>query len=191
MGHSGIVLCGGLSSRMGRDKAWLPWLGQPLVCHVVKKLAEALEDIVVVAAPGQSLPELNARIVYDREPHMGPLAGIREGLEAIKHPLAFVTATDAPFLTSRFIQNLLSKGEPVIPEVEGFVQTLCAVYPAEASRVATRLLAEGKRRPLQLIEALNLTTISGQELIDPGATRGFNTPDAYLDAVREVEPNAS
>lgn len=161
-----------------------------MVCHVVETLSETLDDIVVVAAPDQSLPPLEARIVYDREPHLGPLAGIRQGLEAIEHPHAFVTATDTPFLTSRFIQHLISKEEPLALEVGGFVQTLCAVYPAEAGVIADQLLSQGKRRPLELIDALDFRKLHSDELVDPEATRGFNTPDDYLAAVREIEPDA-
>ena len=174
---------------MGRDKAWLPWHGQTMVAHVVERLAETLEDIVVVAAQGQVLPELEARIIRDREPHLGPLAGLREGLAAIKHPRAFVTATDAPFLTSEFIGNLLSKEEPVAPEVDGFTQTLCAVYPAEASRVADEILSEGRRRPVELIESMDFMKMAEHELVDPESISGFNTPGAYLDAARKAEPH--
>ena len=160
-----------------------------MVCHVVEKLAETLDDIVVVAAPGQALPELKARIVRDREPHLGPLAGLREGLAAIKNPRAFVTATDAPFLTSGFIKNLLSREEPITPEVDGFTQTLCAVYPAEASRKADEILSAGRRRPLELVESMGFTKIAEHELVDPGSISGFNTPDAYLEAARKIAPH--
>ena len=190
MGYSGIVLCGGLSSRMGRDKAWLPWLGKPLICHVVEKVSESVDEIVVVAAPEQKLPSLDARTVYDRAPHLGPLAGLREGLESIKNDLAFVTATDAPFLTSRFIEDLISRNEPLAPEVDGFVQTLCAVYPFEAAAVASRLLAEDRQRPLELLREMNFKKLPTHELIDPESIRGFNTPEAYLDAARSAEPGA-
>ena len=161
-----------------------------MVCHVVARLSETLDDIVVVAAADQTLPALEARIVHDREPHLGPLAGLREGLEAIEYPHAFVTATDAPFLTSRFIQHLTSHEEPITLEIGGFVQTLCAVYPAKAGNVADQLLSQGKRRPLQLIDDMGFRRLQDGEVIDPEAIRGFNTPDAYLDAVREIEPDA-
>ncbi len=175
---------------MGRDKAWLPWLGKPLICQVVEKVSESVDEIIVVASPEQKLPPLNARIVYDRAPHLGPLAGLREGLESIENALAFVTATDAPFLTTRFIQNLLSRNEPLAPEVDGFVQTLCAVYPFEAGAVASRLLAEERQRPLELLREMNFKKLPAHELIDPESIRGFNTPEAYLDAARRAEHGA-
>jgi molybdopterin-guanine dinucleotide biosynthesis protein A len=175
---------------MGRDKAWLPWLGKPLVCQVVEKVSESVDETIVVASPEQELPPLDARIVRDRAPHLGPLAGLREGLESISNTLAFVTATDAPFLTSRFIEDLLSRNEPLAPEVDGFVQTLCAVYPSEAGAVASRLLDEERQRPLELLREMNFTKVPANELVDPQSIQGFNTPEAYLDAARSAEPGA-
>ena len=145
---------------------------------------------VTPGAPGQMLPELDVRVIRDREPHLGPLAGLREGLSVIQHGRAFVTATDAPFLTSRFIQDLVAREEPVAPEVGGFVQTLCAVYPAEAGERAEGLLSENRRRPLELIESMNFLKLPERELVDPQSLSGFNTPDAYLDAVRKLDPDA-
>src|SRR5437867_3338893 len=110
MTSSAIVLCGGESSRMGRPKALLPWRGGPMISHVVGILRQAVDSVVVVTSASLDLPRLDAKIVRDRDPKLGPLAGIREGLEAIEADLAFVTATDAPFLTSAFIRKMLSFG---------------------------------------------------------------------------------
>ena len=185
MKYSGIVLCGGLSSRMGRDKAWLPWQGRPLVSHVVEKLREAVDEIVVVAAPDQKLPSLPARIIRDRAPHLGPLAGIREGLENIHNPFAFVTATDAPHLTGDFVRSMLSLNRSAALDVDGFVQTLSAVYSAEAGAVATRLLEAGRRRPLDLLEKVDFKKVDPDQVPHPESVRGFNSPEAYLEAVRQ------
>ena len=80
MAAAGIVLCGGRSSRMGRDKAWLPWRGQPIVVHVAGVLRSVVDEVVVVASDSLELPPLDARGVGDREPARGPLAGLRDGL---------------------------------------------------------------------------------------------------------------
>ncbi|MFP6640306.1 MAG: molybdenum cofactor guanylyltransferase [Myxococcota bacterium] len=190
MNAAGIVLCGGLSSRMGRDKAWLPWRGQPLLGHVVDRLVSMLGEVLVVAAPDQLIPTVSARIVRDRAPHLGPLAGIREGLDQMESPAAFITGTDAPFLTPRFVQALVEAGPAAAPEIDGFVQTLAAVYPAEAAAVVEELLATGKRRPLELLERLDFVRIPAQALPDPDCVRGFNTPDQYLAAARKDQPGA-
>jgi molybdopterin-guanine dinucleotide biosynthesis protein A len=182
---AGIVLCGGRSSRMGRAKAWLPWGGRPMVAHVVDVLRKVVDEVVVVTAADLDVPRVDARVVRDRAPHGGPLAGILEGLEHIAAERAFVTGTDAPFLTPAFVAAMLGAGEAAAPLVDDFVQTLSAVYPRSARARAEELLAAGRRRPLDLLEAMEFRRVPPSELPDTASTRGFNTPDAYLDASRE------
>jgi molybdopterin-guanine dinucleotide biosynthesis protein A len=176
---------------MGRDKAWLPWRGQPMIAHVVSILRPIVDEVVVVASAGLELPPLDARVVRDREPTLGPLAGIREGLEQIRTDFAFVTGTDAPFLSPAFVTKLLSCGYAVAPEIDGHVQTLAAVYPRKALDRIDAMLAEGYARPLQIFEEFGYRKLSAAELPDPQSVRGFNTPDEYLEAVRESEGRAT
>ena len=65
---SAIVLAGGRSSRMGTPKALLPFGGRPLIGHIVDTLAQVADDIVVVASPGQELPELAMLEIGNRPP---------------------------------------------------------------------------------------------------------------------------
>lgn len=191
MRTAGIVLCGGSSSRMGRAKAWLPWRGRPMVAHVARVLRDAVDEVVVVASAELELPPLDARVVRDREPGRGPLAGIREGLACSDAELAFVCATDSPYLTPVFVKALLDVGGAVVPEVDGHLQTLCAVYPRSVLPCADALLARDRRRPLFLLEAAGHRTLGAHELPDTDSVRGFNTPAEYLDAVRREEPDAT
>lgn len=180
-----MVLCGGRSSRMGRPKAWLPWRGRPMVAHVVSVLREVVDEVVVVTSADLDPPPLPARIVRDLEPGEGPLAGIAEGLAHVESELAYVCGTDAPFLTAAFVRTVLGTGGAAAPEVDGFVQTLAAAYPREAREPARALLAAGRRRPLELLEAVGYRKLRADELPDLDSVRGFNTPEAYLAAVAE------
>ncbi len=182
--RSGIVLCGGRSSRMGRAKAWLPWGGRPMLAHVVARLAEVVDDVVVVAAPGQVLPDVPARIVRDPHEGCGPLAGIREGLRHAAGDLCFVTATDAPHLTVAFVEAVLGEGRAAAPVIDGYVQVLSAAYPRAGADVAKTLLDSGRRRPLDLLEHFDYLPIPAERLPDIASVRGFNTPDEYLVAAR-------
>ncbi len=191
MDAAGIVLCGGRSSRMGRAKAWLPWRGRPMLVHVVEVLRQVVDEVVVVSSGRLELPPLDVPVVCDREPHRGPLAGIREGLARVRAELAYVTATDAPYLEPGFVKALLAHGRAAAPEVDGYVQTLAAVYPRAALPCAEALLSAGRGRPLHLLEAVDYRVVKEDELPGTRSVRGFNTPEAYLDAVRAVEPDAS
>src|SRR4051812_27899101 len=87
MQKGAIILCGGKSSRMGRDKATLPFGPELMLQRVVRLLGEAisLEDMVVVAAPNQSLPELPqaVTIAHDDQEFRGPLQGLATGIRAM------------------------------------------------------------------------------------------------------------
>jgi len=210
MSRAAIVLCGGRSSRMGRAKAWLPWFGRTMIEHVVAQLTPVVDEVVVVTSESVDLPSLPARIVRDGESERGPLAGIRDGLAALDSEYAFVTSTDAPFLTGSFVSRMLDVGKPCAPQSEGHVQVLCAVYPSAGWKEAERLLEAGVDRPLRLLESLGFEALDFDRDLDPdldhergpdpaldsGAPplrpwHGFNTPQAYLECVRVRDPLAT
>lgn len=186
-----IVLCGGRSSRMGRPKAWLPWRGRPMVAHVVAVLREVVDEVVVVSSAELDPPPLPARVVRDPSYGLGPLAGIAEGLAHVDSELAYVCGTDAPFLRPDFVRAVLSFGAAAAPVVNGFVQTLAAAYPRAARGEALALLARGRRRPLDLLEAVGYRQLGPEELPDLDSLRGFNTPEEYLAAVAESGEGAT
>lgn len=192
MKRAGVVLCGGKSSRMGRAKAWLPWFGRPLIEHVVATLAPAVDEVVVVTSEALPLPRLAARVVRDREEARGPLAGLRDGLEAAAADWAFVTSTDSPFLTTQHVTRLLDLERAVAPRADGHVQVLSAVYPGTAWKEADDLLRNGERRPLALLERLGFSAIDFEPAAshEPAPWTGFNTPDEYLAAARGQESGA-
>jgi molybdopterin-guanine dinucleotide biosynthesis protein A len=195
MRFGGIVLCGGASTRMGRPKALLPWRGgRPLVAHLASVLREAAGPVVVVAAAGMELPPMDhVRIVVDREPGLGPLAGLREGLEALapEADLAFATSVDAPFLTAAFVRAMLAFGGAAAAEAGGFVHPLAAAYPTALAPLAAALLAAGERRPLRLLERAGFRRVRPGELPDRGALWNLNCPEDYLAALRQAEIEGS
>lgn len=184
-----VVLCGGQSSRMGRPKALLPWRGRTLIESVVSTLEGLVADIVVVGHPSLRLPHLACRvplrIVVDREPGLGPLAGIREGLEASSAERVFVISTDAPFLEPAFVEALFERDGAVAAEVDGFVQPVAAVYPTALAAEAAALLAADRRRPLWLLEAASFTAVRGEDLPGLRSLTNLNTPSDYLAALAE------
>src|SRR5438876_5532919 len=149
-----VILAGGRSSRMGRPKAWLPFHGQPMLARVLDRLSPLFEERVVVRAPGQDLPEVEARFVEDEEPGMGPVAGLAAGLAAVTRPLAFVVSCDAPFVDPKVVAHLVERCRPpfavVVPVWEDRPQPLHAVYRADNAPILRRLLHAGRRRPIDL-----------------------------------------
>lgn len=151
---TGIVLCGGLSRRMGQDKAWLLWNGRPLLSHVVEILHPWVSEVLVVARSKQSLPPVSGRVVTDRMEGVGPLAGLEAGLRAMRTPYGVVVACDMPWLNPALIHAMMGFTDGcdlVIPCVDGILQPLHAIYAKKIAFWVSYLLACGERRMHALI----------------------------------------
>jgi molybdopterin-guanine dinucleotide biosynthesis protein A len=192
MTTSAIVLAGGFSRRMGRDKAWLPFGEETLLERVVGIIEPVVDEVIVVAREGQEMRG-NFRVVRDPAEGLGPLAGLIAGLDAIAGDRAFLSACDAPFLQPALIERLfeLSQGHDIaIPRVDGYLMTTCAVYGRAALPVARQLIEEGRLRPAFLTEALDTRIVEPEELRDTDpdlrSFRNCNTPEAYEAALHDA-----
>lgn len=188
---SAVVLTGGKSSRMGSPKALLPFDGEPLVLHIVRKLKELFPDIVVVAAPDQELPALPVTLVRDEVAYQGPVGGIYHGLRAAGNPVSFVTSCDVPFLNLPFISHLLSRVmdyDVVVPHWEGRLQPLHAAYRTSVAPLLQQQLERGELRPIFLYEKVRTCKVEESEIrrFDPEGLSflNMNTPADYELAVK-------
>src|ERR1043166_3412605 len=150
----GIVLCGGQSKRMGRPKAWLPFAGELMLPRVVRLLREAVDPVVVVAAPDQELPPLpsEVEIVRDEELGRGPLQGLSAGLHALlgRVDAAYASSCDVPFLRPAFLRRmiaLLGDAQTCVPYVDGFHHPLAAIYRTGVVATVDQLLRADRLRP--------------------------------------------
>ncbi len=194
-----VVLCGGKSSRMGADKASLPFGAESMLQRVVRLIQPAASRIVVVAAPDQLLPELPDAvwIARDPQPGWGPLQGIAVGLAELAPwtDAAFVTSCDAPFLRAAWLRRLADllddPWDIVAPTHEDRPQPLSAVYRTCLASKAFALLAEGERRPWTLMQQSRtlLTPAEALRDIDPllESLRNLNHPQDYQQALKELE----
>src|ERR1700716_3400762 len=94
-GSSLVILAGGLSRRMGRDKASLPAGDGTLIEHLARRLAPVVDETIGAGGSGRSsLP--GVIMVDDRYPGLGPLAGIHAGLRAARYRHVWVVGCDLP-----------------------------------------------------------------------------------------------
>jgi molybdopterin-guanine dinucleotide biosynthesis protein A len=132
---SGFVLAGGQSSRMGRDKALLPFAGRPLIAHALSILRQAGLPASIAGANPQANGALAtfAPIVEDPQPGFGPLAGICAALAAVTARYVVLLPVDLPLLPSSLIVYMLHHAEitglaVTVPAVNGFSQTFPVVF---------------------------------------------------------------
>ena len=189
-----VILAGGQSRRMGRDKRALPWLPAPdgsqrtLLGHIVATVSRLTEDVVLVANddPGIS----GVRVVGDLYSRSGSLGGIYSGLAAAAHNLAFIAAADMPFLNPSLIRELVgrtSRADAVVPMTDGRPEPLHAVYRKTVLRPARQRIERRELKVAPVFDAVRTVWVSEHETrsLDPDL-RSFwnlNTPDDYTRAL--------
>ncbi len=184
VGLSAIVLAGGRSTRFGSDKASALIDGRSMLQRVVDAVAEACDEVIVVAAVGGagSLPPYAEPlvIVEDRVEGSGPLAGLVEGMRVAHGPLCFVTSCDAPLLRPallRLLAGRLGDADICCPRVHGRLQPLAAVYRQETCLpVLERNLAGGRLPLLAAYDHLLVVELDESEVLaaDPGLDSFLN-----------------
>ena len=152
MSGAAIILAGGKSTRLGRDKASEVLLGHSLLQHAVDAFAGLVEEYVVVKALGQQLPDLTCAgsltVIEDLYPETGPLGGIYTGLSASRAPYGVVVACDMPLLQPALLRELLRlapEHEAVVP-LNGLPEPLCAAYSKGCLQAVRRRLEAGAHK---------------------------------------------
>src|SRR6266550_919441 len=184
-GCSLVILAGGLSRRMGRDKAALPAGEGTLIEHLARRLAPVVDETIIAGrSAGHTLAGVTA--VDDRYPGLGPLAGIHAGLLAARFPLVWVVGCDLPDVDpglAALLCGLAGDVDAVVPRIDSEPQGVCAVYDRALAPRIDRLLAAGERRVKMLLAASKVRYVTPAELraVDPEllSFRNINTPADY------------
>jgi len=197
---AGIILCGGRSRRMGKDKPTLPFGNETLIERTIGVLAQCLSPLIVVAHENQLLPEFseNVRVMHDELPDKGPLGGLLTGLSELKKispatEKAFVSSCDAPFLKKEFILELVSHSqgyEIAVPYDGKYHHSLSAVYHSRLVDKIRQLIENDRLRPLFLFEESETNQVSCEDLkrVDPELDSLMNTnkPEEYEFALKKA-----
>jgi molybdopterin-guanine dinucleotide biosynthesis protein A len=162
---SAIILAGGLSTRLGEDKADLLWKGRSLISHVTGALGFVEGEIIAVARPDQEVSHwLVDRIAHDEvEMPAGPLRGLVAGLGLSTTAMSFVVSCDAPCLQAPLLRFLREKMKPdavaVVPEWSGRLQPMPMLIRKEALTKLYALLEGGERSPIRAIQTLPIVVV--------------------------------
>lgn len=139
-----VILAGGNSTRMGRDKAMLEVDGQPLLARQIQRARDAgAQEIFISGRAEADYRAFGCTVLKDRIHNVGPLAGIEAALAATNAPLLLVLAVDMPRMTVDLLRRLASNCSAnlgVVPRVNGAIEPLAAFYPKAAFEVLTQLL---------------------------------------------------
>jgi molybdenum cofactor guanylyltransferase len=181
--RAGFVLTGGRSSRMGQDKAGLPWGGATLVEHVAACVRAAASqvtasEVTLVGAP-ERYAHLGLPAVADRYQDCGPLGGICTALESTRADWNLIVACDMPGVTADFLSGLFEAAEAanvdcLLPESDG-LHPLCAVYHRRVGPVAKRQILSKSFKMHDFVASLQALTLPS-----PAAfVENINTPQDW------------
>lgn len=189
-GDAAAVLCGGRSTRMGRDKLSLPFGDETLLARVLRAVREVVPDVLLVARHGQALPE-GLAAVRDPVEGLGPLAAIALGLSSLPADRVLVVAGDMPLLRPALLRRLLDLAEGwdvCVPVVDGFTVPTCGVYRGRVGGIARELVDAGQLAPGRFLARVRTRYVDAAELrdVDPGleSFRDCDTPEHYAEALR-------
>jgi molybdopterin-guanine dinucleotide biosynthesis protein A len=177
---SAVILAGGDSRRMGRDKSLLPVSGKPMIARIADRLKGLFDDIVISGGRPGDYGFLGLDVVPDRAAGQGPLMGIASALGRTKSDLAFVIACDIPDFDRGLVARLGAKAEgfdAVLPSNgRGELEPVFAFYRKSVIEPARTILAAGGRSILDLLPRVRTRTV---RIPDGLEIRNINTPEDY------------
>jgi FdhD protein len=186
-GVSGVILAGGKSSRMGSNKALLPYKGGRFIEAIHRQLSEIFEEVLLVTNNPEQYEFLPSRKVADLFPGAGALAGIHSGLYHSGNQAVFAVACDMPYLYNDLVRHLAAQADKdavIIPEGPAGLEPLHAVYGKECLVAIEETIASGEKRIMSFFDRVKIIKIGAEQIaeFDPSfaSFSNINTPDEYF-----------
>ncbi|NQU64906.1 MAG: molybdenum cofactor guanylyltransferase [SAR324 cluster bacterium] len=187
-----VVLAGGDSRRMGKDKSLLSIAGKPMIEHIIDQLRHNFKHLYISAADAAKYGFLNVPVISDQKKGVGPLMGILSSLEKSSTDLIFVTACDAPNINLPIVRKMLLSAEnydAVIPlSGNGLYEPLFAVYRKSVVDHCHELIKAGEKRVSKLCDRIRVNYL---HLESPDWYVNINTPEEYNQYTRPYKPEHS
>lgn len=165
-----VIQAGGESRRIGRDKALLPFLGQPLILRPLTRLASVADEVLVTSNQPEKFGFLGIRPIPDLLPGRGALGGLYTALNAASHPFVAVVACDMPFASAAlFAYELIvlreSGADAVVPRTTTGTEPFHAIYKREPCLPHIRaVLQAGKQRVDAWFNEVNIHYLKPDEI---------------------------
>lgn len=186
-GVTGVILAGGESSRMGSNKALLPYRGGRFIEAIHSQLASIFSEVLLVTNRPEQYNFLPCRKVMDLYAGMGVLAGIHSGLYHSSNQAIFAVACDMPYLVDGLVRHLAGRadaGGVLIPESPGGLEPLHAVYGKGCLAAIEATLLSGQRRIVSFFDRTNVSRMNLEQVafFDPAFVSflNINTPGEYF-----------
>lgn len=183
MKRAGFILAGGRSSRMGTDKALLPWQNTTIVEHMAQTVRSVADSVTLIGEPGR-YRNLGLPCIADIRPGLGPLAGLETALSAAQTRWSVVLPCDMPGVGADVLAMLCevagrsNSRAVLLRDSNGTVHPLCGLYRRDCLPDIQRALDAGQLRLMEVVERI------GPEYIGIAfCIPNINTPEQWSAAV--------
>jgi molybdopterin-guanine dinucleotide biosynthesis protein A len=191
----GLILAGGSSSRMHRDKAALPYQGKSQLDRIFDLAARHVSPVFVSVRADQTADPARAQrpMIVDSVAGEGPTVGIRSALAAHPHAAWLVLACDLPFVSDAVLSRLLGERDPQSLATayrsahDGLPEPLCALWEPAAAAALAFYQAGGGHCPRKFLVRHAARLL---EPLDARALDNVNTPEEYAQALAALEPHS-
>jgi molybdopterin-guanine dinucleotide biosynthesis protein A len=191
---TGVILAGGKSRRMGRDKAFLPFGTGRLIERVIEVLRQVTGDVILITNTPEPYQPFGLPMFSDVIPEAGSLGGIYTGLVSAKTPYSLCLACDMPFVKPEFLRFLCetaAEADVAIPRNAEDFQPLCAVYSQVCREPIRQKIEAGRLKITGFFDQVRVRVVEGDLLsrYDPHDVMFFNanTPEEYEKARQMLE----
>jgi molybdenum cofactor guanylyltransferase len=191
---TGVILAGGKSRRMGKDKRYLVVGEETLLDRGLSVLRSTFQEVLVVIAQDSPPLGVDAKVVRDLVPESGSLGGLYTGLMEAVTPWIFVVACDMPFLDQAVITQFTSRratADIVMAKLATRLHPMHALYGKRCLPVLEQMIQARQLKIQELVSHASLRVRYVTELdlltIDPSwrSFQNVNTP-ADLEAARSI-----
>ncbi len=189
---TGVILVGGKSRRMGRDKAFLEVAGRPLFEIVLDLFRESFSRVLLVGNRGERFAGYGLPVVPDIYPGSS-LGGLYTGLHHAETDRVFVSSCDLPFPSAKVLRHLCSLGEghdAVVPSTSYGYEPLFALYAKSCLAPIKAQLDSGEFCAFSYYPQVNVRYVPPQELApfdrDGKAFLNLNTPEEFASIGEET-----
>jgi len=174
---TGIILAGGKSTRMGKDKGMALLNGKPLVTYAIETL-KSVCDHIIISANSSDYKQFGYPVQADLYPDCGPIGGIFSGLKCSKTDMNLVLSCDIPLVSKDLLTYVIDhsdKDKVCVPvHDKEYIEPLCAYYPKTSISLLEELI---KQQKYKLNGFLNIASAK-RILIHPGLP--FYHPNLFL-----------
>ncbi len=192
--YSLLLLAGGKSSRMGKNKAELLYKGRTFVENLIEKAKKlGIQKIYLSGYQGE---RDDAEVVWDIYPEVGPLGGLHAGLNTVTTPYCLVLPVDIPQIPMKFLETMLEEHRkqclnakeenlPLLLERDGFLEPLIGIYPVKMIDFIEGKIIEQRLSVFRMLKEWGSRSFTTE--IPEWQTANVNTQEDYIELLKKVE----